>query len=373
MRKRSIIIVLALVLAVGLVGVLTAGCGGTTTTTQAPATTTTAGGETTTTETKPELNASLNGAGATFPAPLYLEWIGEFTQKVEPGVRMNYQGIGSGGGIQQFMQMTVDFGGTDAPMKDEEIAEAEAEAGAKVMHIPTVFGAVTVAFNLQGVDELKLDQDTSVDIFLGEITKWNDPRLVALNEGVDLPDQGIQICHRSDSSGTTDIFTNYLTAISDKWADKVGKGKEVQWPVGLGGQGNDGVTALILQSPGSIGYVELSYALESNLPTATLKNKSGNFIKPSLESTSAAAVGITYPDDLRFSLVDGEGPEAYPIVGATWVLVYDKMSDPAKAAALQAFLVWALTEGDALAKELNYAPLPDELEAVVLDKLSTMQ
>jgi len=269
--------------------------------------------------------------------------------------------------------MTVDFGGTDAPMKDEEIAEAEAEAGAKVMHIPTVFGAVTVAFNLQGVDELKLDQDTSVDIFLGEITKWNDPRLVALNEGVDLPDQGIQICHRSDSSGTTDIFTNYLTAISDKWADKVGKGKEVQWPVGLGGQGNDGVTALILQSPGSIGYVELSYALESNLPTATLKNKSGNFIKPSLESTSAAAVGITYPDDLRFSLVDGEGPEAYPIVGATWVLVYDKMSDPAKAAALQAFLVWALTEGDALAKELNYAPLPDELEAVVLDKLSTMQ
>jgi phosphate transport system substrate-binding protein len=190
---------------------------------------------------------------------------------------------------------------------------------------------------------------------------------------VELPDQTIQVCHRSDASGTTEIFTSYLAAVSEEWAATVGKGKDVQWPVGLGGQGNDGVTALIHQSPGSIGYVELSYAFESNLPTATLKNQSGNFVKPSLESTSAAAVGIAYPDDLRFSLVNGEGPDAYPIVGATWILVYDKMKDPAMAEALKAFLTWALIEGGAIAEELNYAPLPDELVVVILEKIEAMR
>jgi phosphate transport system substrate-binding protein len=362
MRRRSLIVTFIIVIIVAVAAVIIAGRNGSVTPPE------NAGGPA-----QPGLSANLNGAGATFPAPLYLEWIGEFTHLVAPGVKMNYQGIGSGGGIQQFIQQTVDFGGTDAPMKDEEIAEAEAAAGAKVMHIPTVFGAVTVGFNVQGVEELKLDQETLADIFLGKITNWNDPRIVALNEGVQLPDQTIQVCHRSDASGTTDIFTSYLAAVSEEWAATVGKGKDVRWPVGLGGQGNDGVTALIHQSPGSIGYVELSYAFESDLPTATLKNKSGNFIKPTLETTSAAAVGITYPDDLRFSLVDGEGPDAYPIVGATWILVYDEMKDSARAEALKAFLTWAVLEGGDIAEELNYAPLPDELVAVVLDKLDTMR
>ncbi len=196
------------------------------------------------------LSASLNGAGATFPKPLYVEWIGEF-QMVNPGVSINYQGIGSGGGIEQFTQLTVDFGASDAPMKDEEIAAAEAASGAKVLHIPTVFGSVVLAYNAPGVAELKLDSDTVAAIFLGTITKWNDAKIAALNSGVTLPDKAIQVVHRSDSSGTTNIFTSYLTSANQEWADKVGKGKEVQWPVGVGGQGNDGVAAVIQQQEGS--------------------------------------------------------------------------------------------------------------------------
>lgn len=364
-------ILLAVIVAAGVL----AGCGSTTTTSaatttsEAAATTTTAAETTSTTA---ALSASLNGAGATFPQPLYLEWIGEFAGE-NPGVTINYQGIGSGGGIQQFTQLTVDFGATDAPMKDEEIAAAEEASGAKVLHIPTVFGAVVMAYNLDGVDELKLDSDTAVDIFMGEITNWNDPKLAALNTGLTLPDQAIQVAHRSDSSGTTNAFTEYLTSVSDKWADAVGKGKEVQWPVGIGGQGNDGVAAVIQQQPGTIGYVELSYALESGLPVVSLKNKAGNFITPSLESTSAAAVGLSFPEDLRFSLANSEGAEAYPIVSGTWILAYDKMKDPAKAEALKAFLTWSLENGTAIAEELNYAPLPDELREMALEKIDSIQ
>jgi phosphate transport system substrate-binding protein len=287
-------------------------------------------------------------------------------------VTVNYQGIGSGGGIEQFSKLTVDFGGTDAPMKDEEIAAAEAASGAKVMHIPTVFGAVVAAYNLDGVTELKLDPDTLAGIFLGDITKWNDPKIAAINEGVTLPDQAIQVVHRSDSSGTTSIFTGYLDQVSQAWADRVGPGKEVDWPVGVGGQGNDGVSAVVQQQAGSIGYVELSYAIESGLTMATLKNAAGNFITPSLESTSAAAVGVTFPEDMRFALSNSEGPQAYPIVGATWILVYDKMKDPAKAEALKAWLTWALTEGTPLAEELLYAPLPEGLRAMALDKVNAI-
>jgi phosphate transport system substrate-binding protein len=317
------------------------------------------------------LSADLNGAGATFPKPLYIEWIGEF-QVANPGVRINYQGVGSGGGIQQFTQLTVDFGASDAPMKDEEITAAEEAGGAKVLHIPTVFGAVVLAYNLEGVAELKLDSDTIAGIFLGEITKWNDAKIAGLNPGVTLPDKQIQAVHRSDSSGTTSIFTGYLTQVSTAWNSKVGAGKEVQWPGGVGGKGNDGVAAVVQQQAGSVGYVELSYAIESKLPMATLKNQAGNFITPSLESTSAAAEGMTFPEDLRFSLSNSKGAQAYPIVGATWILAYDKMKDPAKAAALKAWLTWALNDGTVIAEELGYAPLPDSLKTLALAKVDAI-
>ncbi len=374
--KKRLVLVAVLVVALALVSVFAAACGEseeTTTTTAAQTTTTaaqttTTAAPTTTASTEAPLKASLSGAGATFPEPLYVEWIGAF-QTVNPGVTINYQGIGSGGGIEQFSKMTVDFGASDAPMKDEEIATAEAASGAKVMHIPTVFGAVVAAYNLKDVAELKLDPDTLAGIFLGEITKWNDAKIAALNPGVTLPDEAIQVVHRSDSSGTTSIFTGYLTQVSQTWADTVGKGKEVDWPVGVGGQGNDGVAAVVKQQAGSIGYVELSYAIESGLTMATLKNAAGNFITPSLESTSAAAEGVDFPEDLRFSLSNSAAPQAYPIVGATWILVYDKMADAAKVQALKAFLTWGLTEGTAIAEELRYAPLPDDLKALALAKV----
>ncbi len=318
-----------------------------------------------------ELAASLNGAGATFPKPLYIEWIGEF-QAVNPGVKVNYQGIGSGGGIEQFTKMTVDFGASDAPMTDEQITAAETASGAKVLHIPTVFGSVVLAYNLSDVKELKLDSDTLAAIFLGEITNWNDPAIAALNSGATLPDEAIQVVHRSDSSGTTSIFTSYLTDVNQDWADKVGKGKEVQWPAGVGGQGNDGVAAVVQQQQGSIGYVELSYAIESKLTTASLKNQAGNFIVPSLESTSAAAKGAQFPEDLRFSVANSANADAYPIVGATWILAYDKMKDPAKAAALKAWLTWSLNDGTAIAQDLGYAPLPEDLKALALAKVNAI-
>ena len=316
------------------------------------------------------LTARLNGAGATFPEPLYLEWIGEFVNGVQPGVAINYQGIGSGGGIQQLTQMTVDFGASDAPMKDEEIAAAEQASGAKVLHIPTVFGAVAVAYDLPGVDGLKLDQETLAGIFLGTVTTWDDPALVALNPGIELPSSPISAVHRSDSSGTTSIFTGYLAKVSSAWSDSVGAGKDVRWPVGIGGQGNDGVAAVIQQQEGSIGYVELSYATEVGLATAELRNQAGSFVAPSLASTSAAGAGIDFPADLRFSLSDSPAADAYPIVGATWILAYDTMSDPAKAEALRSFLTWALNEGAPLAEDLGYAPLPDSLRALALAKVA---
>jgi phosphate transport system substrate-binding protein len=375
-RKRLVAVLAVALLSVAVVGVGAVGCGsggnlpsaGGSATTAATGTSTSGGGTGTT---GTDLSASLNGAGATFPKPLYIEWIGGF-QAINSSVKINYQGIGSGGGIEQFTKLTVDFGASDAPMKDEEIAAAEAASGAKVLHIPTVFGAVVMAYNLKEAPELKLDSDTVVAMFLGEVTKWNDPKIAALNPGVTLPDKAIQVVHRSDSSGTTNIFTGYLTEVSASWKDKVGKGKEVQWPAGVGGQGNDGVSAVIQQQAGSVGYVELSYAIESKLTMASFKNKAGNFITPSLESTSAAAEGATFPEDLRFSLSNSAGAQAYPIVGATWILSYDKMKDPAKAAALKAWLTWSLNDGTAIAQELGYAPLPADLKALALAKVNAI-
>jgi len=240
------------------------------------------------------------------------------------------------------------------------------------MHIPTVFGAVALAYNLDGIEELKLDSDTLVAIFSGEIANWSDSRLATLNPDVTLPDEDIQVVHRSDSSGTTNIFTGYLAEVSEDWGATVGQGKEVQWPVGVGGQGNDGVAAVVQQQAGSIGYVELSYAIESNLSMATLKNKAGNLIVPSLESTSAAAVGVEFPEDLRFSASNSDGAEAYPIVGATWILVYEKMQDQAKVEILKAWLTWSLNEGTPVAEELGYAPLSEELKALALAKVNAI-
>jgi phosphate transport system substrate-binding protein len=374
-RAGAAAILAVALLVVALVGAVAVGCGGGGDLPSAGGSDTTAGGTATTSggadPTQAGLSASLNGAGATFPEPLYVEWIGEF-QLANPDVTINYQGIGSGGGIEQFTNLTVDFGASDAPMKDEEITAAETAGGAKVSHIPTVFGAVVLAYNLQGVDELKLDADTLAAIFLGNVTNWSDAQIAALNPGAALPDEAIQVVHRSDSSGTTSIFTGYLTQISTEWADQVGKGKEVQWPVGVGGQGNDGVAAAVQQQPGSIGYVELSYATESGLSMATLKNQAGNFIVPSLESTSAAAVGVEFPEDLRFSVSNSPGEQAYPIVGATWILVFDKMQDASKVAALKAWLTWALNDGTTVAEELGYAPLSEELKALALEKIDSI-
>jgi phosphate transport system substrate-binding protein len=374
-RPRSVVALAAVLIGSAILGLALTGCGGglpsadRSTSTVTGSTSTAAGG--TSTVTGGALSASLNGAGATFPKPLYVEWIGEF-QALQPGVKINYQGIGSGGGIEQFTKQTVDFGASDAPMTDEQITAAEVASEAKVLHIPTVFGSVVLAYNLPEVQGLKLDPDVLAAIFLGEITKWNDPKIAALNPGAALPDKAIQVVHRSDSSGTTNIFTSYLAEVNQAWAGRVGKGKEVQWPAGVGGQGNDGVAAVVQQQEGSIGYVELSYALESQLTMAQLKNQAGNFITPSLESTSAAAAGAQFPEDLRFSAANSPNPDAYPIVGATWILAYDKMKEPAKAAALKAWLTWCLNDGTAVAQDLGYAPLPEGLKALALAKVDAI-
>jgi phosphate transport system substrate-binding protein len=362
-NRSGLAAVLALaVLVVATAGLLAAGCG------SGESTGTTSGGTDTT---GAALQADLNGAGATFPQPVYVEWIGGF-QTANPGVKVNYQGIGSGAGIEQFTAQTVDFGASDAYMKAEELAAAEAaRAGAKVLHIPTVFGAIVLAYNLPGVDSLKLDSDTVGGIFLGTISTWDDPAIAALNPGVTLPSEAIQTVHRSDSSGTTNAFTGYLTAANAAWEAGPGKGKEVTWPVGVGGKGNDGVAAVVLQTEGSIGYLELAYATLADMTMADIKNKSGAFIAPSLESTSAAADGMEIPEDMNINVSDSANPAAYPIVTVTYILAYDKMPEAAKAEALKAFLVWALgDDGTAIATELGYAPLPSALKDAVLAKVA---
>jgi phosphate transport system substrate-binding protein len=379
-RKRLVAVLALALIAVAAFGLFAAACGNddATTTTAASigsdstgATGTTAKAEDGTT--MAALEADLNGAGATFPQPVYVEWIGAF-QQLQSGVTINYQGVGSGAGIQQFTAQTVDFGASDAYMKADEIAAAEeARSGAKVIHIPTVFGAVVLAYNLPGVDDLKLDSDTLAKIFLGTITTWDDPAIAALNPGVNLPSEAIQTVHRSDSSGTTNAFTSYLAAASADWAAGPGAGKEIKWAGGVGAKGNDGVAAVVKQTEGAIGYVELAYATQNNMTMAEMENKSGNFIAPSLKSTSAAAAGLQIPDDMNLLplVSDSANPEAYPIVTSTYILAYDKMPDANKAAALRAFLTWALgDDGTAIATELGYAPLPADLKEAVLEKVA---
>jgi phosphate transport system substrate-binding protein len=311
-----------------------------------------------------KLSASLTGAGSTFINPAMLEWIKGYQQS-EPGVKMNYQAIGSGGGIEQFIAQSIDFGASDAFMKDDEIKAAEAKRNCGVLHIPMVFGAVVVAFNEPGLTSLTLDGPTLANIFLGKITTYDDPAIKALNPGATLPSKPITIAHRSDGSGTTKIFTNYLSSVSPEWKTKVGADKEVKWPVGVGGQGNDGIAAAIKQNTGGLGYVELSYALENNLTMAALRNADGNAITPSLDSTGAAVGNVQIPADLRFTVAN-VGGQGYPIVGATWVVAYECGYAKDKAESLKSFLTWALQKGDDAATQLKYETVGADLEAKAL-------
>ncbi len=301
--------------------------------------------------------AGLNGAGATFPYPIYSKWFYEYNKS--NGVQINYQSIGSGGGIQQLTNGTVDFGASDAPMTDDQIAKV---AGG-VLHFPTVAGAVAVAYNVQGVSKLKLTPKVLVDIFEGKVTKWNDPEIAEINSSETLPDLNITVAHRSDGSGTTNIFTNYLTKVSTKWATDAGFGTSVKWPVGVGGKGNEGVAGLLSQIPGTIGYVELAYAIKNNLTYASIKNKSGEYVAPSVESTTAAAAGALrrMPDDFRMMITNAGGEKAYPICGFTWLLVPKTIKDPVVGKSLTDFLSWYLTTGESMAADLYYAPLPESL------------
>lgn len=309
----------------------------------------------------------INGAGATFPYPLYSKWFYEYT-KVDPTVNFNYQSIGSGGGIRQITAQTVDFGASDAALTDEQLKQAPAE----LFHIPMTAGAVVVTYNLPQVSQrLKFSPDVVVDIFLGKITKWNDPKIVKDNQGVNLPGENIIVVHRSDGSGTTNIFTDYFSSVSAAWKAKVGKGTSVNWPVGLGAKGNEGVAGLVKQTQGSIGYVELAYAVINKLPCADIKNKAGNFITPGLESTTAAVKGKlnSMPGDFRVSLVNPDGPDAYPIAGLTWILVYKNQTDKIKGEKIVKFLRWAITDGQKYSSDLLYAPLPESMVREIQEKI----
>jgi len=298
----------------------------------------------------------VNGAGATFPYPLYSKWFFEYSN-ANPGVKFNYQSIGSGGGIKQITAGTVDFGATDAPMTEEEMKALKGP----ILHIPTAIGAVVLVYNLDKVEGgLKLTPDVLAGIYLGKITRWNDPKIAELNKNITMPNADIVVAHRSDGSGTTDIFTNYLAAVSIEWRAKVGRGKSVKWPVGLGGKGNEGVSGVVKQTPGAIGYVELAYARQNKMKIASLRNREGNYVVPTLEATSAAAAGVakSMPDDFRVSLVDAPGGDAWPISGLTWLLVYKEQKDAAKGKALVQFLKWALLDGQKMEAALDYAALP---------------
>ena len=310
----------------------------------------------------------LTGAGATFPNPIYTKWFADY-KKVDPSASFNYQAIGSGGGQKQIIEGTVDFGASDGPMSDESLAKAPG----KILHVPTVAGAVAITYNLPGVNSMKLDGSTLADIYLGKITKWNDPAIAKLNGGEKLPATPIAVAHRADGSGTSYIFTDYLSSVSPEWKSKVGAQTTVKWPAGIGGKGNDGVAGLVKQANGAIGYVELIYAIQIKLPTAELKNAEGAFVKPSLEGITAAMQTATIPDDFRFSMVNAPGKDSYPISGATWLLVYQQQKDAAKGKALVSFLKWALTDGEKEVTTLDYAPLPDAVQKKVLAEIDTIK
>jgi phosphate transport system substrate-binding protein len=315
---------------------------------------------------------SLNGAGATFPYPMYSKWFDEY-QKKNPEIQINYQSIGSGGGIKQVTEGTVDFGASDGPMNDEQLKAFQDKHGFGILHFPTVLGAVVPTYNIPGVPgALNFTPEALAGIFLGKITKWNDPAIAGPNKGVSLPSAEIVVVHRSDGSGTTYVWTDYLSKVSEEWKNKVGKGASINWPVGLGGKGNEGVTGQIKNAPNSIGYVELIYAVSNNIPYGSVKNSSGAFVKADLASVSAAAAK-TMPDDFRLSITDPASKTAYPIASFTWLLIPEKFSDAGKRDALKGFLKWMLADGQNYAEPLSYAKLPKEVIAKEGRALSKIQ
>jgi phosphate transport system substrate-binding protein len=313
---------------------------------------------------------TLQGAGATFPNPLYQKWLSEYG-KLHPNVSIDYQSIGSGGGIKQIQSQTVDFGASDTPMKDEELKAAPGE----LLHIPTVLGAVVITYNLAGTSQtLHFSPEVVADVFLGKIKKWNDAKIAADNAGVRLPAADITVVHRSDGSGTSGVFTDYLSKVSPEWKEKVGSGPSPSWPVGIGGKGNEGVTGQVKNTPNTIGYVELAYAVQNNLPVAQIKNASGSFIEPSIDAVIAAAAASAQntPDDLRVSITNAAGADAYPISSYTYILVYKNQKDAAKGKALVDFLWWGIHDGEKFAKELRYAPLPADIVKRAESKINSI-
>jgi phosphate transport system substrate-binding protein len=305
---------------------------------------------------------TLNGAGATFPNPIYQKWFSEYN-KLHSDVQINYQSIGSGGGIRQVLAQTVDFGASDGPMSDEQLGQAKV----KILHIPTVMGAVVPAYNVQGVSgEIKFTPQVLADIFLGKITNWNNPAISKANPGIRFPDQPVIVIHRSDGSGTSFIFTDYLSKVSKEWETQVGKGTSVKWPVGLGGKGNEGVAGQIRQLGGSIGYVELIYAVQNNIPYGSVQNSSGTFVKASLDGVTEAAASVkSMPADFRVSITNAPGKTAYPISSFTWLLIPVQSKDPKNGKILNDFLNWMVTDGQKMTTQLAYAPLPQS----VVDKV----
>ena len=304
-------------------------------------------------------SVSLQGAGASFPAPLYQKWLSEYGN-LHSNMKIDYQSIGSGGGIKQLKEQTVDFGASDAPMSDADLKAAPGE----IIHVPTVLGAVVITYNLEGVKQpLRFSPEVLADVFLGKIKKWNDPKIAADNPGVTLPASDITVVHRSDSSGTSAVFTDYLSKVSPEWKEKVGAGVSPSWPTGIGGKGNEGVTGQVKNTPNTIGYVELAYAMQNKLPAAQVKNQGGNFIEPTIDTVTAAAASFaaTTPEDLRVSITNAPGAQVYPISSYTYILVYKDQKDAAKGKALVDFVWWGIHDGQSFAKDLHYAPLPADI------------
>jgi phosphate transport system substrate-binding protein len=311
--------------------------------------------------------AQINGAGATFPNPIYSKWFAEYNRR-HPGIRINYQPIGSGGGIRQLTNQTVFFGATDGPMTDAQLAAAPGP----ILHLPTVLGAVVPVYNVEGITDLKFNGAVLADIYLGKIRRWNDPALAALNPGVTLPATDIAAVHRSDGSGTTYIFVDYLSKVSPEFAKRVGVNTSVDWPSGVGAKGNDGVAGLVMQTPGAIGYVELIYALQTGIPFGAVQNAAGDFVKASADSVTRAAAAAPIPADFRVSITNPPGAGAYPISSFTWLLLYERPADAAQARAMVDFVRWAVTDGQTFATELGYAPLPSNVVAAELEALQAI-
>jgi len=311
---------------------------------------------------------SLSGAGASFPAPLYQRWFQDYNQS-NPNIQVSYQSVGSGAGVKQFTAETVDFGASDVAMKPEEIAQVEKG----VLLLPMTAGSIVLAYNLPGVDGLKLSRQAYVDILLGNITQWDDPAIAADNPDLALPSQDIQVVYRSDGSGTTGVFSKHLSAISEEWKAGPGEGKTIEWPAGIGAKGNEGVTAQVQQTEGAIGYVEFGYAQLQNLQMASLENKTGNFVTPSFDAASKTLEAVKLPEDLVAFISDPEGPESYPVVTYTWLLAYKEYDDPQKAQALKDVIKWSLTEGQNVSKDLGYIPLPENVVSKVEAKVDTIK